>query len=151
MRIYLDNCCYGRPYDKQESDKIIDETMCLRRIFKSIIDKDIELATSYILHFENNKKLDADIKAKIFDFMKNNRTVHVGIDNVEKLTEMTAKIMETGIKANDAYHVASAILAHCDFFLTTDKRLLKYQSDEIVLLNPIDFVKVLEADNDDCK
>ena len=86
---------------------------------------------------------------KIFEFMKNNRTVHVGIENVPKLTEMTAKIMETGVKTNDAYHVASAILANCDYFLTTDRRLLKYQSDKIILMNPVNFVKILEADKND--
>ena len=149
MRIYLDNCCYGRPYDKQDSDKIIDETMSLRKIFKSISIKNIELATSYILHYENNKKNDIDIKTKIFEFMKYNRTVHIGIENVPKLTEMTAKIMETGVKTNDAYHVASAILANCDYFLTTDRRLLKYQSDKITLMNPVNFVKILEADKND--
>ncbi len=26
MRIYLDNCCYNRPYDSQESFKISMET-----------------------------------------------------------------------------------------------------------------------------
>ena len=149
MRIYLDNCCYGRPYDKQESDKIIDETMSLRKIFKNISDKNIELATSYILHYENNKKIDIDIKTKIFEFMKNNRTFHVGIENVKKLTEMTTKIMETGIKTNDSYHVASAIFANCDYFLTTDKRLLKYKSDKIILINPVDFIKMLECDKND--
>ena len=86
---------------------------------------------------------------RIYLDMKNNRTVHVGIENVPKLTEMTAKIMETGVKTNDAYHVASAILANCDYFLTTDRRLLKYQSDKIILINPIDFVKILEADKND--
>ena len=86
---------------------------------------------------------------RIYLDMKNNRTVHVGIENVPKLTEMTAKIMETGVKTNDAYHVASAILANCDYFLTTDRRLLKYQSDKIILINPIDFVKILEVDKND--
>ena len=149
MRIYLDNCCYGRPYDKQNSDKIIDETMSLIKIFKNIIDKNIELATSYILHYENNKKNDIDIKNKIFEFMKNNRTVHIGIENVQKLTEMTTEIMETGIKSNYAYHVASAIFANCNYFLTTDKRLLKYKSDKIILINPVDFVKILECGKND--
>ena len=36
----------------------------------------------------------------------------------------------------DACHVACAILAECDFFFTADKRLLKYQTDEIRVMNP---------------
>jgi predicted nucleic acid-binding protein len=54
-------------------------------------------------------------------------------------------IMKTGIKAFDAAHVACAILAECDYFVTTDKRLLKYKTDRIKLVNPIDFVKEWET------
>ena len=148
MRIYLDNCCYGRPYDDQASKRIISETQSILNIRKHIRNGDIVLATSYILHYENNRKKNIDVREKIAEFMSKNRSIHIGIDNVEKLTEMTAKIMKTGIKNNDAYHLASAILANCDYFLTTDDRLLKYQTNEIKLLNPVDFNKFLEANDD---
>ena len=49
----------------------------------------------------------------------------------------------------DAYHVACAILASCDCFLTTDNRLLKYNTDEIDMLNPMDFIRRLEDDSND--
>ena len=38
--------------------------------------------------------------------------------------------METGVKSMDALHVACAILAGSDFFITTDDRLLKYQTEK---------------------
>ncbi len=57
--------------------------------------------------------------------------------------------MYTGVKHADACHVACAIIANCDYFLTTDKRLLKYKSSEIEILNPIDFIKVLGDKNSD--
>lgn len=47
----------------------------------------------------------------------------------------------------DAHHIACAIFASCDCFLTTDDRLLKYNTNEIQLLNPIDFVKRMEVDS----
>lgn len=28
MRIYLDNCCYNRPYDDQENINVFLETQC---------------------------------------------------------------------------------------------------------------------------
>lgn len=52
--------------------------------------------------------------------------------------------MKTGIKYKDACHVACAIYANCEYFITTDKRLLKYKSDKIKLVNPIDFIDILE-------
>ena len=146
MRIYLDNCCYGRPYDKQDSDKIISETKSIRFIRKEIENGNLELVTSYMLHFENNKRPDENQRDEITKFIKSYRKIHIGIDNAENLLESVKKIMSTGIKRKDAYHVASAILANCDYFLSTDERLLKYHSDKLKLLNPIEFIKLLGDD-----
>ena len=44
----------------------------------------------------------------------------------------------------DAYLIASAILAECNYFITVDKRLLKYTSEKIRLINPVEFLKILE-------
>ena len=120
MRIYLDNCCYGRPYDKQDSDKIISETKSIRFIRKEIENGNLELVTSYMLHFENNQRPDENQRDEITKFIKSYRKIHIGIDNAENLLESVKKIMSTGIKRKDAYHVASAILANCDYFLSTD-------------------------------
>ena len=57
--------------------------------------------------------------------------------------------MKQGIKYKDACHVASAVCAGCDYFLTTDKRLLKYKTDQIKMRNPVDFVREMEENNHD--
>ena len=49
--------------------------------------------------------------------------------------------MSTGIKFKDACHVASAIFAGCDYFISTDKRLLRYKSEEIKLVSPVEFLE----------
>ena len=43
---------------------------------------------------------------------------------------------------DDACHIACAIIAECDVFLTTDKRVLKYQptNTNIRILNPATFL-----------
>ena len=58
-------------------------------------------------------------------------------DSTPKVKEMAREIMETGMKYKDACHVASAIIAGCDYLISTDKRLLKYKNDKIKLVNPI--------------
>lgn len=55
------------------------------------------------------------------------------------------EIIKTGVKEMDALQVASAIIRKADYFLTTDKRLLKYQTDKIRIINPIDFVRDVEV------
>jgi predicted nucleic acid-binding protein len=59
--------------------------------------------------------------------------------------EKARDIMKTGVKYKDACHVSCALLAECDCFITTDKRLLKYNTDKIKMMNPLDFVKELEV------
>ena len=70
MRIYLDNCCYTRTFDDQKQIKVRNETESIIKIQEKIISKDIELATSFILHYENNQKIDDDHKNKIDNFLE---------------------------------------------------------------------------------
>ena len=55
-----------------------------------------------------------------------------------------AEIMKTGVKFKDACHVASAIYAGCEYFISTDIRLLKYHTEEIRMVTPIEFVTEME-------
>ena len=54
--------------------------------------------------------------------------------------------MKTGIKFKDACHVASAIYAGCSYFISTDIRLLKYHSEEIKMVTPIEFIVEMEEE-----
>jgi len=58
-------------------------------------------------------------------------------------------IMQKGIKKKDALHLACAIKANCDYFLTTDKKLLNKSFSDIELINPIDFIRKLEVKHED--
>ena len=62
---------------------------------------------------------------------------------------MLTKLWKLASKKKDAYHVACAIIAECKYFITTDDRLLKYQSEKITLVTPGEFIRRLEEKNDD--
>ena len=47
--------------------------------------------------------------------------------------------MKTGIKYKDACHIAAVIFSHADYLISTDTRMLKYQTDKVKLINPVDF------------
>ena len=53
MKIYLDNCCFNRPFDDQKQLRIKLETEAKLDIQKRIVQGKIELAWSYILDLEN--------------------------------------------------------------------------------------------------
>jgi len=64
----------------------------------------------------------------------------------EQVNELAKEISATGAKTADAIHTACAILAECDYLLTTDDRLLKYKSERIEIIDPIEFIKRIEGD-----
>jgi predicted nucleic acid-binding protein len=66
----------------------------------------------------------------------------VGNDHQNDIAQSVSEIMQTGIKNKDAIHLACAMFADCDYFITTDKRVLKYKSDKLKIVNPIEFVAV---------
>jgi hypothetical protein len=53
MRVYLDNCCFNRPFDEQTQTRIRLEAEAKLDIQQRIRDKRIELGWSYILDYEN--------------------------------------------------------------------------------------------------
>jgi predicted nucleic acid-binding protein len=105
----------------------------------------LEMVTSYMLVYENGQNPYEMRQKAITEFLEKNTTIYVSEKNMEIIIKKATEIMNTGVKYKDACHVACAILANCDYFLSTDKRLLKYKTNEIKMINPIDFVKILEG------
>ena len=56
--------------------------------------------------------------------------------------------MKSGVKEKDALHIACAIEGKCEYFITTDGRVLKYFSHQIKICDPIDFLSELEGMRD---
>jgi len=85
-------------------------------------------------------------KEQILNFLSNAK-IYVGTDKRPQIDAKAADIMKNGIKYMDAAHISAAIIAQCDFFITTDKKLLNYRSDKIKIINPIDFIRMWECEN----
>lgn len=152
MRIYLDNCCYNRPYDDQSQLRISLETQAKLQVQDMIREKEVELTSSYILVFENSKNPYELRKRTILRFVKENVDRYVNIDRADEVKTLADEIIATGIKTADAYHVACAILAESDYFLTTDDRLLNYKTDKLKIVDPTQFVREWEVlNNEDVK
>lgn len=147
MRVYLDNCSYNRPYDDQSQMRIHLETQAKLHIQDMIREKRIELVASYILDFENSNNRSMQKKMAIEKFMKDYAALYVSNRNEKEIAALAKPIMTTGVKEKDAYHVACAIAAKCNYFITTDDRLLKYQSDKVELVTPEEFIRRMEADD----
>ena len=144
MRIYLDNCCYNRPYDDQSQTLISLETQAKIEIQQKIKDNEILLSSSFIQRYENSQNPYDMRRDSIVSFIDENTSDYVSAERRKEVQAISREIMKTGVKMKDSYHVACAIIEKCDYFLTTDKRLLKYHDERIRICNPIDFIRETE-------
>jgi len=70
----------------------------------------------------------------------------VEIEETEGLIKQARNLLELGIKSKDVLHIASAIITHADYFLSTVKDLLKKSANlnNTNCLNPVNFIDILE-------
>ena len=145
LKIYLDNCCYNRPYDDQSQLRISLETQAKLQIQNMIKNKELQLASSYVLLYENSRNPHELRQKTIRNFVKENVAVYIAVDRADEVKSIADEIIATGVKTADAYHVACAILSGSDYFLTTDDRLLKYKTDKLKLVDPTEFIRNWEV------
>lgn len=145
MRVYLDNCCYNRPYDNQAQLKVYLETQAKLEIQRMIMDEELELVTSYILEAENAANPFNGKRSDIQSFIDMYTSVYVSRNRESDVQELADEVMKSGIKTMDAYHIACAEIAECDVFFTTDKRVLKYSAGRMRIINPVSYIVELEG------
>lgn len=146
MVIYLDSCCYNRPYDTADQLTVVLEAQCKLYIQQLVKDGLITLVSSYMVRYESSQNPYAERRENIEAYIRQYSSVYVSDERKKEIEQTAADIVRTGVKFKDACHVASAIYAKCDYFITTDKRLLKYKSPQIKLVTPIEFVLLLEGE-----
>ncbi|MDR1113774.1 MAG: PIN domain-containing protein [Candidatus Margulisbacteria bacterium] len=141
MKIYLDICCYNRPFDDQSQMKIQLETIAKLHIQSAVRQNIYELVWSYMLDYENSnnpyeeKQNAIQVWKHIAEhYCKSSPSILQAGKNIEKL----------GIMSKDALHIACALHSKCNYFITTDLKLLKKKIDGIKLINPVDFVREVE-------
>ena len=140
-RIYMDNCCFNRPYDDQTQLRIYLETQAKLHVQSLVYERKIELVWSFILTFENSQNIFNAKKTSISQWENLSSSF---VEKSEEIRLLAKEIMATGIKAADAAHVACAIAGNCDYFVTVDKRLLKYRDKRVIICNPIELINQIE-------
>lgn len=148
MRIYLDICCFNRPFDDQ-SDLIVRlQTEAKLHVQEMIRQGALDLVWSAIMDIENSANPDLNRKVAIADWQQ----IGVVDMSVNELVEQKAIILsQIGVKPMDALHVACAIEACAEYFLTTDNALLRKMAKHgsIRVVDPVDFVRGLKDKNDE--
>ena len=143
MRVYLDNCCYNRPFDEQTQLKVRLETEAKLRVQAMMRNGEVEYDWSDILSQEVFDNPFPHRREKILEWR------HGAVCTAEMTMDVIAdadELAEKGLKAADALHVASAAAVDCDCFITTDIRLLRRvrQFKATRILNPMEFLLEVE-------
>ena len=108
MRIYLDNCCFNRPFDDQKQLRIKLETEAKLDIQERIFQKEIELTWSYILDFENEEN-PFDHRRIAIRGWKNHASVDT--DETKEIVEWAERFHHMEIKS---IHSIWLVLSLCD-------------------------------------
>lgn len=146
MLLYLDNCCFNRPYDDQSHYRVNLETQAKLYIQEKILLKQYDLVWSYILQFENDQNPHLAHKVEIAKWKHQSKILLPPSDEIIA----NAKHYQTlGLRVKDALHCACAVAAKADYFLTTDKQLIKKAASipEITAINPLRFIEIEEEIN----
>jgi predicted nucleic acid-binding protein len=143
VRIYLDNCCFNRPFDSQAHLRVRLETEAKLHIQERVVAGEIELTWSYILDYENAANPFEERRAAVGSWRK--RSV-VDVVETPSLLNNAKSLVELGIRSKDALHVACAVEAGCEYFVTTDDTLLKKLAryTRISAVDPTAFVRSTE-------
>ncbi len=140
MRIYLDNCCYNRPFDDQNQLSVRLETeakLALQYMMRLGI---LEYAWSDELVSEAMKCPFAKRKEKILPWCEG---AAVFVEITQEVEQQAALFMKQGIKTADALHLACALAANCDWFFTVDRGILnKFRRiGNMRVANPIEYIQ----------
>ncbi len=140
MKIYLDNCCFNRPFDDQSQLRILLESEAKLKIQENIRSGTFELVWSYILDYENNQNPFRERREQIIKWQTYSND---DIDESEEVLNIASMIMKHGIKKLDSLHLGCAVKAKVDYFLTTDDGVIKKAKyiKNIQIVDPIGFIK----------
>lgn len=146
--IYLDICCFNRPFDDQSDLLVRLQTEAKLHVQDLIRKGELLLAWSAIMDIENLANPDINRKEAIAGWQKLSSVDLTVSENIEKIAETLALI---GIKPMDALHVSSAIEVKAVYFLTTDKALLrKMKADNRTqVIDPVDFIRLLSENQNE--
>ena len=140
-RLYLDNCSFNRPYDDQSLLRNHLEAEAKTYIQKEILNGTFELAWSFMMDYEVSFNPFVERKNQISKWKD---VASIDVDESERIVAKANAIVKLNVRSKDALHVACAIEAHCDYFITTDNRILNKSIDQIVVIDPPSFLRTME-------
>ena len=139
MRVYLDNCCYNRPFDDQTQPSVRLETEAKLLVQALMQSGAVEYVWSFELRLESSQNPNRQRKRAISAWATG---AVADIAPSPGIRDRAKELVALGVKAADAIHLACAEAAECDWFFTVDRGILKkvHELGKMRVANPVEFV-----------
>ena len=146
MRVYLDNCCYNRPFDPSVQTRVQVETICKLAVQFMMATRKVEYVWSEMLDYEVSQNPSLKRQMAILRWVSG-AVENVALDDV--VYARAAELEKSGIKTKDAIHLASAEQSECDWLLTTDDRFIRRAqgNTEVRVATPVEFIMENKDEN----
>ena len=138
LKVYLDSCCFNRPFDDLSQEKIRFEREAILFIISNCETGVWDIFQSDVLDDEIDRITNPFKKQKVSKLYS---SASISIEVNDNIINRAKEIQATfNIKSFDALHLACAEYGGADIFLTTDKKFLNraQQPDiKIKVANPV--------------
>ena len=122
MKLYLDVCCWNRPFDDPSQNRVRLEAEAVLSILEMAQADEVEIVGSDIIGDELSEMPDRERREKVELLLALASTRMVLTPAIE---DRAAELQKQNISPFDALHLAAAESARSDYFLTTDDNLLR--------------------------
>ena len=117
MKVYLDVCCFNRPFDDHGQDRVRLESEAVLTILEHTQSRMWAIIGSEVIDIEISKIPDDDLRCKV-NILTGMKQKFITVNND---VEIRGKELEKlGFKSFDALHIACAEKGDADILLTTD-------------------------------
>ena len=137
MRLYLDVCCLGRPFDDLSQGRVYLEAEAVLSIVSQCESGEWILLSSGAIDYEIEQIPDSETKEKIHA-LYSSATEHHNV--TQELASRAKEFQASNIGHFDSLHMAIAEDANVDVMLTTDDKLIKQALKTDVMIrvsNPV--------------
>ena len=141
LKLYLDNCCYNRPFDDLTQEKNNLEAQAIKIIINKYCNNEFKIYTSDVLVFEMRNIKDRIKRAKVLEVYNKLNLTNIQFSN--KIIKRAQELRKYNIKSMDSLHIAYAESSNIDYFITTDRLLINASSRvnlKVKVINPINFI-----------
>jgi len=142
MKLYLDTCCYNRPYDDRTQEKIYIEGEAILTIINICKQNHGEIVGSAVLDLEINQIIDGEKREKVkyFYLQTITKKIDYTVDILNQVKELSEQV---NIRTFARFHLAFAENSGSGILLTTDKKfenLCSNLSLNVKVMNPLKYL-----------